>query len=124
MLLLGVKVAVRVVPVPVRAESVPPEKLTSLMVKEVPGFSEKVNVMVAVSPALRVERTLLIVRVGCSVSMVMVKAELAADSLPALSVALALRVWLPSVRVAVVVMLQLPLASAVAVPSSVVPSVS
>ena len=80
--------------------------------------------MVAVSPALRVERSLLIVRVGCSVSMVMVKAELAADWLPALSVALAVRVWRPSVRVEVVVMLQLPEVLAVAVPRTVVPSVS
>ena len=47
---------------------VPFEREISARVKEVPGSSEKVNVMVAVSPALRVARLLVIVTVGGRVS--------------------------------------------------------
>ena len=46
----------------------PVEQEISARVKELPGSSEKVNVMVAVSPALRVERLLVIVTVGGRVS--------------------------------------------------------
>ena len=50
------------------AERLPPETMISERVKVVPGFSEKVNVMVALSPALRVERLLVIVTIGGRVS--------------------------------------------------------
>ncbi len=55
-------------------------------------------------------------------STVRVKAELAALTLPAVSVAVAVRLWLPSASAVVGVKVQLPEASAVVVPSSVVPS--
>ena len=55
----GVKVAVRVRPEPVMAERVPPVTATSPVVpsqvKELLGSSEKVKVMVAVSPLFKVE---------------------------------------------------------------------
>ena len=47
---------------------VPVEQVTSAGVKESPGSSEKVNVMVAVSPALRVDRLLVMVTLGGRVS--------------------------------------------------------
>ena len=54
------------------ADRLPPETVISPEVpsqmKEVPGSSEKVNVMVAVSSALRVDRLLVIVTVGGRVS--------------------------------------------------------
>ena len=53
----GVKVAVRVRPEPLMGERVPPDTVMSPSAKPV-GASEKVKVMVAVSPALR-ELTLL-----------------------------------------------------------------
>ena len=60
---------------------------------------------------------------GAKVSMVTVRAADAALVLPAASVALVVNVWLPALSV-LDVMLQLPEPSAVAVPSTVVPSVS
>ena len=50
------------------AERLPPETVISERVKVVPGFSEKVNVMVACWFALRVETLLVIVTVGRNVS--------------------------------------------------------
>ena len=51
-----------------RLGRVPVEQEISARVKELPGSSENVNVMVAVSPALRVARLLVIVTVGRKVS--------------------------------------------------------
>ncbi|NKF87755.1 hypothetical protein GO286_05223 [Ralstonia solanacearum] len=59
---------------------------------------------------------------GAAVSTVRGNAELAALTLPAASVAVAVRLWPPSVNAVVGVKVQLPEASAVVVPSSVVPS--
>ena len=50
------------------AERLPPETVISELVKETPGSSEKVNVMVAVSSALRVDTLLVIVSSGRLVS--------------------------------------------------------
>ena len=66
----GVKVAVRVRPEPVMAERVPPVTETSPEVNEVLGSSEKVKVMVAVSPLFKVEALLVMARVGAWVSKV------------------------------------------------------
>ena len=72
---VGVKVAVRVSPVPLIALRVPPEIVRSPTVpfqaKLVPGSSEKVKVIAAVSPTFRVAISEVIVTVGASVSMVM-----------------------------------------------------
>ncbi|NKA72185.1 hypothetical protein GO284_01111 [Ralstonia solanacearum] len=59
---------------------------------------------------------------GTETSTVSVKAEVAVLTLPAASVAVAVRLWLPSASAVVGVKDQLPEASAVVVPSSVVPS--
>ena len=59
----GVKVAVRVRPVPLMAERVPPDTEMSPSAKPV-GASEKVKVMVAVSPAFSDALSLEIARVG------------------------------------------------------------
>ena len=71
-LVAGVKVAVRVEPVPLMAERLPPETETSPMdpfqKKELPGSSEKEKFMVAVSPLFKVERLLVMVSVGGVVS--------------------------------------------------------
>ena len=88
-LAVGVKVAVRVRPVPLIALRVPPEIVRSPIVpshaKLVPGSSEKVKVMVAVSPTFSAATFEVIVTVGASVSMVM-EGEAAADPvLPAAS---------------------------------------
>ena len=68
----GVKVAERVSPVPLMAESVPPVTTTSPVVpsqeKELPGSSEKVKVMMAVSFAMRVDWSAVIVSVGAIAS--------------------------------------------------------
>ena len=77
--------AVRIVPVPVMAESVPPETVTSLLENVVPGFSEKVKVMVAVSPLFKVGTLLVMVRVGTWVSKVRDSMLLAVPRLPAAS---------------------------------------
>ena len=83
----GEKVAVRIAPVPVMAESVPPVTTTSPVVpsqeKELPGSSEKVKVMVAVSPIFKVDTLLVIVRVGAWVSKVRDGVLPAAPLLPA-----------------------------------------
>ena len=69
-LAVGVKVAVRVRPVPLMALKVPPVVTMSLSTKPT-GVSLKVKVIVAVSPALRVLTLLVIARVGARVSMLM-----------------------------------------------------
>ena len=83
----GVKVAVRVTPVPVMGESVPPVTTTLPLVpsqeKELPGSSEKVKVMVAVSPLFKVDASLEMVRVGAWVSKGRDRALPAAPRLPA-----------------------------------------
>ena len=69
---VGVKVAVRVRPVPAMAEREPPETVISPVVpfheKEVPGSSEKEKVIVAVCPAINAAVLLVIARVGARVS--------------------------------------------------------
>ena len=74
-LAVGVKVAVRVSPVPLIAPRVPPETVRSPVVpfqaKLVPGSSEKVKVITAVSPTFSVATLDVIATVGVSVSMVM-----------------------------------------------------
>ena len=71
-LAVGVNTAVRVKPVPLIGPKVPPVTSTSPALpshaKLVPGSSEKVNVMLAVSPALRVATSLAMPTVGAVVS--------------------------------------------------------
>ena len=67
---VGVKVAVRVVPESVRFARVPPTTVRSAEEKDSPGSSEKVKVMVAVSPIFKVDLLLVIARVGAMVSTV------------------------------------------------------
>ena len=86
---VGVKTAVRVRPVPLIALKVPPDTFKSPAVpfqaKLVPGSSEKVNVMAAVSPTFRVGMSEVIATVGAIVSMV-IEGEVPADPvLPAAS---------------------------------------
>ena len=88
-LALGVNVPVLVSPVPLIALKVPPEMVRSPVVpfqaKLVPGSSEKVKVMVAVSPTLSVATLDVIATLGASVSIVM-EGEVPADPvLPAAS---------------------------------------
>jgi hypothetical protein len=89
-LAVGVKVAVRVSPVPLIAPRVPPEMVRSPVVpfheKPVPGSSENVKVMFAVSPIFRVAISEVIVTVGESVSIVIVGEAPAEPVLPAVSV--------------------------------------
>ena len=86
---VGVKTAVRVSPVPLIAARVPPETARSPTVpfqaKLVSGSSEKVNVMVAVSPTFSVATLDVIATVGESVSMVIEGEIPAAPVLPAAS---------------------------------------
>ncbi len=88
-LVLGVKVAVRVSPVPLMAPKVPPEIVRSPAVpfqaKLVPGSSEKVKEIVAVSLILSVAISEVIVTVGASVSILMVGEAPAEPELPAAS---------------------------------------
>ena len=74
-LAVGVKTAVLVRPVPLIAPKSPPETVTSPATpshaKLVPGSSEKVKVMVAVSPTFSVATFDAIATVGARVSMVM-----------------------------------------------------
>jgi hypothetical protein len=88
-LAVGVKTAVRVRPVPLIAPKVPPEIVRSPTVpfqaKLVPGSSEKVKVMVAVSPTFSVAKLDVIATVGASVSMVMDGEAPAEPVLPAAS---------------------------------------
>ncbi len=85
----GVKTAVRVSPVPLIALTVPPEIVRSPTVpfqeKLVPGSSEKVKVMVAVSPTFSVATLDVIATVGVSVSIVMDGEAPAEPVLPAAS---------------------------------------
>jgi hypothetical protein len=89
-LAVGVKVAVLVSPVPLIAPSVPPEMVRSPVVpfqeKLVPGSSENVKVMFAVSLIFRVAISEVIVTVGESVSIVIVGEAPAEPVLPAVSV--------------------------------------
>ena len=86
---VGVKVAVRVRPDPLIAPSVPPETTTSpalpSQLKDEPGSALKVNVMVAVSPALSADLSLLMLTPGIRVSMFTDGVVPAAPSLPARS---------------------------------------
>jgi len=81
----GVKMAVRVRPEPVMAERVPPVTETSSDVNEVLGSSEKVKVMVAVSPLFNVEALLVMAREGAWVSKVREGVVPAPPLLPAAS---------------------------------------
>ena len=88
-LAIGVKVAVRVSPVPLIAPRVPPEMVRSPVVpfqaKLVPGSSEKVKEIVAVSPTFSVATLEVIATVGASVSIV-IEGEVPAEPvLPAAS---------------------------------------
>ena len=72
LLAVGVKMAVRVRPVPEMADREPPATLTSPLVpfqeKELPGSSEKEKVMVAVWPAIKAAVLLVMARMGGRVS--------------------------------------------------------
>ena len=114
------KVAVRTSPVPEIAPRVPPETVTSpaepSQLKLAPGSSLKVKVMVAVPPARRVLTLLVIASVGAVGSIVRFRPELAEETLPAASSALAVRVWEPALSVEVVID-QFPAPSAVDYPT-------
>jgi hypothetical protein len=73
-LAVGVKTALRVSPVPLIAPRVPPETVRSPVVpfhaKLVPGSSEKVKVIVAVSPTFSVVTLDVIATFGARVSIV------------------------------------------------------
>ena len=79
----AVKIAVRVVPVPVMAPRVP--RVTSAAVNPV-GASLKVKIMVAVAPAFKSAADDVMVTVGAMVSMMMTGVRPAAPLLPAASV--------------------------------------
>ena len=72
-LAVGVKTADLVKPVPLMAPSVPPVTVMSpaepFHAKLLPGSFENMNVMLAVSPALRVDKLLAMLTVGIKVSM-------------------------------------------------------
>ena len=89
LLAVGVKVAERVRPEPLIVPKEPPETVRSPVVpsqvKLVPGSSEKVNVMVAVSPTFSVATFEVIATVGATVSMVIEGEVLAEPALPAAS---------------------------------------
>lgn len=89
-LVVGVNTAVRVRPVPMIAPKEPPVTTRSpelpSQAKLVPGFSENVNVMLAVSPAFSAATLLAILTVGLSVSMLMLWERPALPVLPAPSV--------------------------------------
>ena len=86
-LAVGVKVAERVRPEPLIVPKEPPETARSPVVpsqvKLVPGSSEKVNVMVAVSPTFSVATLEVIATVGESVSIVIEGEAPAEPKLPA-----------------------------------------
>ena len=86
----GVKTAVRVRPVPLIALKVPPVTVMSpakpFHVKLLPGSSENVKVMLAVSPAFNVVTLLAILTVGAKVSMLMLCVLAELPRFPALSV--------------------------------------
>jgi hypothetical protein len=81
-LVVGVKIAVRVSPVPLIAPRVPPDMVRSPVVpfhvKLVPGSSENVKVMFAVSPTFSAATLDVIATVGASVSIV-IEGEIPAD---------------------------------------------
>ena len=85
-LTVGVKTAVRVRPVPLIALSVPPVTVMSptdpFQAKLLPGSSENVKVMLAVSPALSVETLLVMLTLGAKVSMLIAGVEPAAPLFP------------------------------------------
>ena len=86
-LAVGVKVAVRLRPVPLMAPKVPPETSTSplkpFQAKLSPGSSLKVKLMVAVSPILSAGLSLLMLRLGARVSREIEGAAPAPPLLPA-----------------------------------------
>ena len=86
-LAVGVNVPVRVKPVPLITPKVPPETVRSPVVpfhtKLVPGSSENVNVMVAVSPIFNAATFEVIATVGARVSIVIEGEVPAAPVLPA-----------------------------------------
>ncbi len=88
-LAVGVNIPVLVSPVPLIALKVPPEMVRSppvpFQAKLVPGSSEKVKVMVAVSPTFSVATLDVIATVGANVSIVMVGEVPAEPVLPAAS---------------------------------------
>ena len=88
-LAVGVNVPVRVRPVPLIGPKVPPDTVKSpadpFQAKLVPGSSEKVKVIAAVSPTFRLGKSEVIVTVGASVSIVIVGEEPADPVLPAAS---------------------------------------
>jgi hypothetical protein len=83
---VGVNVAVRVRPVPVRVPSVPPVTVRSLASKLAPGSSLNVKVMVAASPIFTAPTLLVMASVGASVSMLIDGVVPAPPPLPAASV--------------------------------------
>ena len=83
---LGVKLAVRVVPVPLIVPSVPPLICRSLTVKLDPGSKVKLKLSVAISPILSVLRSLVIVTAGVTVVTCSAGVKPAPPSLPAASV--------------------------------------
>ena len=95
---VGVKVAVRVKPVPLMAPKLPPRTCTSpcrpSQTKLVPGSLVKVNVTAVVWPMRTLSSCAEITTLGASVSTLMVRVP-ATPMLPAASVAVALRVSLP-----------------------------
>ena len=103
-LAVGVKTAVLVKPEPVMSLSVPPVTATSPTepshAKLLPGSSENVNVMLAVSPALSVDTLPATLTVGVKVSMLILGVVPAVPLLPAGS----------SYELATTVMLALPFA--------------
>ena len=84
-LVVGVKVAVRVRPVPLIALKVPPVVTMSVSRKPM-GASLNVKVMVAVSPALTALALLVMANVGATVSMLMLGVVPATPALEAASV--------------------------------------
>jgi len=85
-LVLGVKMAVRVSPMPDIAESVPPVMEMSCSLNVLPGSSEKAKVMMADSPAFKVLTSLVMETAGGRVSKERLGMVPAAPLLPAASV--------------------------------------
>lgn len=88
-LAVGVKTAVRVRPVPLMAPSVPPVTVMSpvepFQAKLLPGSSENVKVILAVSPALSAVTLLVMLTLGAKVSTMIDGVEPAAPLFPAAS---------------------------------------
>ena len=82
---VGVKMAVRMRPVPESAPREPLVTATSSHVNVLPGSSLKVKVIEAVSPAFSVPLLLVMLRFGGSVSIVMTGVVPAPPGLPAAS---------------------------------------